>query len=115
MQRNVNTVNIKPDKLREEIKKRDLNCTIISKELGYSERLIHNALHTGRIRFGIVKMLEMMYNIKPETYVFDPTDVPGYGTDEKKPEATVPKFDWQRFYNVIYEATYNAFKKAMNE
>lgn len=107
-----NMVNIDSNKLREEIKKRGVTYRQASCNVGCSEDYFYNAFYTKRMKYSIVKMLDMIYNIKPEAYVQKPEEPAERPVNEEIPNNGL---DWQRLHNVIYEAVYNAFKNVMSE
>lgn len=103
-----NMVKIDPDKLKVEMRKRGLTYAQVGKDCGYSDNLLSNAYATGHIRGNIVKLFELLYHINPDLYVVK-------GEPKKEKVDVAPAFDWQRLYNVIYDASYNAFKKVLSE
>ena len=62
-----------PDKLREELRRRGLNQTAVSRELGYSDAYISYALNSGVMGMPAVNQLKMRYNIDPELLKEDAT------------------------------------------
>ena len=113
MQKAYNMVSIDSNKLREEIRKRGITYRQASCEVGCSEKYFDNVFYTKRMKYSIVKMLDMIYNINPEAYVQKPEEP--REAEPEKDETTNNELDWQRMHNVIYEAVYNAFKKVMSE
>lgn len=79
--------------------------------------MLDNAFITGRIKSPVIKMLDLMYNIKPETYVLaeEDTSVKNNTSQAINPDDNKHDAYWKRLYDVTYEAIYNAFKKAINE
>lgn len=73
------TVKIDPDKLREELRRRGLNATAVSKEMGYASNYVSNALKNGAIGLPAANQLELRYNIDMESMKLD-------AVKEKAPE-----------------------------
>lgn len=79
MARNGQMINIDPDKLREELRRRGLNMSTLSKELGYSSGYIAKVLQHGSIGTPAANQLELRYNIDMESMKLD-------AVKEKAPE-----------------------------
>lgn len=62
---------INGEALQRELDKRNLKSGDVSKEMGYSSTLISNAKYEGLIGEPVIKMLETLYHIAPETYLAD--------------------------------------------
>lgn len=63
MARRSQTIEIDPNKLREELRRRGLNVTALSKELGYNSQYMSQALKNGAIGMPAANQLELRYNI----------------------------------------------------
>lgn len=61
-------IRIDSDKLREQLDTLDIQYKRISKAISTSDNTISNALFTGRIRYGIARDLERIYNIPMASY-----------------------------------------------
>lgn len=105
--RNINSLN-----LMCELEKRNLAKREVSRELGFKDGYLNDCIRRGRIGNSAVKMLEVLYNIKSETYCV---------IEEKKVEEKVPEvekesvIDYDKLRDVIYDAVYWAVKKAWSE
>ena len=93
-----------------ELEKRNLNNGDVSEELGFKRGYIRDALRRERISNGAIKMLEVLYNIKPDSYCV---------VDEKQEEPVVEEkesvIDYDKLRETIYDAVYWAVKKAWAE
>lgn len=56
-------VKVDPDKLRAELRRRGLNVTAVSTEMGYNSTYMTNVLKTGSIALPAANQLELRYNI----------------------------------------------------
>lgn len=102
---NINSMN-----LLCELEKRNLKNSDVSEELGFKRGYIKDALRRGRISNGAIKMLEVLYNIKPDSYCV---------IDAKQEKSVVEEkesvIDYDRLRETIYDAVYWAVKKAWAE
>ena len=85
MARRSQTIEIDPNKLREELRRRGLNVTALSKELGYNSQYMSQALKNGSIGMPAANQLELRYNIDMELMKPDAeqkTEEPEVNTEE---------------------------------
>ena len=101
-------------KLEREFEKRGLNASEVAVELGYARGYFAGCKHEGRnLSMAVKRMLEKLYDIRPDEYEVkeEPATVP------TAPPPVIQPFelDYVRLYNIMYEAVYNAVKKAWSE
>lgn len=109
-----NMVNIIPEKLEYELKVRHLSNGDVSGALGHGRNYITDAYRRKRINAPSVKLLDMLYNIKPESYtVIEKAEEEDSEDIEPVRESTI--IDYEFLESVIYRAVYNAVKKAWSE
>lgn len=87
MARRSQTIEIDPNKLREELRRRGLNVTALSKELGYNSQYMSQALKNGAIGMPAANQLELRYNIDMSLMTPDAkveTKAPEVDTEEIK-------------------------------
>ena len=109
-----NMVNIIPEKLEYELKVRHLSNGDVSGALGHGRNYITDAYRRRRINSSSVKLLDMLYNIKPESYTAtEKVDEVDCEAVEPVRESTV--IDYEQLESVIFRAVYNAVKKAWSE
>lgn len=85
MARRSQTIEIDPNKLREELRRRGLNVTTVSSEMGYNSTYMTNVLKTGSIALPAANQLELRYNIDMELMKPDAeqkTEEPEVNTEE---------------------------------
>ncbi len=87
-------IEISSDKLREELRRRGLNGTAVSKEIGFSDAYMSYVLKNGVIGKPAANLLKMRYNIdvetlKPNVPVAEKPATPEPTTDELKSEIAV--------------------------
>lgn len=93
-----------------ELEKRNLAKREVSRELGFKDGYLNDCIRRGRIGNGAVKMLEVLYNIHPDSYCNVEK------VEEKVPEVEKESvIDYDRLREVIYDAVYWAVKKAWAE
>jgi hypothetical protein len=97
------------EKLYAELKKRGVTPSRAADEFGYARNYIHNAASVGKLNETCAVLLERVYGIKREDYkpcdkVVEPV--------EPVSESKSNKFDYDKLYQTIYEATYNAYRQA---
>ena len=112
------TVAINGEALRLELKKRGILGVTVSKAIGYDQTYISHAIRDNKIAKSATLLLQTMYNINPDIYVVK---------EEPKPEKVKAEVvevvqhsgltadDFQKLYNVIYSAVYEATKRALSE
>ena len=100
-----NTIKINPDRLREELKKRNLTFSTVGMEAGYSDAYISYCLKVAVISKPAAKALEILYHIPASAYSAEEP-----AKAEEKQEAVV---DYEALYKCIYAAVYEAMKKAL--
>lgn len=106
------TIECDMNKLKHEFKKRNLSDNDVATELGLSRYYFKNVYARNRISEQTAKGLEKCFNIKPQDFA---PDKPEPANAPKEVAVKVEPFDWQKLYNVMYEAMYNAVKKAWSE
>lgn len=103
--RNINSLNLVC-----ELEKRNLIKREVSLELGFKDNYLTDCIRRKRISNSAVKMLEVLYNIKPDSYCCVEK------VEEKVPEVEKESvIDYDRLREVIYDAVYWAVKKAWAE
>ena len=107
-------VNIIPEKLECELNKRNLSNGDVSESLGHGRNYITDAYRKKRINESSVKLLDMLYNIKPESYMLI-EDVEQTSSEAVEPVRETNVFDYELLEQVIYRSVYNAVKKAWTE
>lgn len=112
------TVAINGEALRAELKKRGVTGVTVSSAIGYDNTYISHAILHNTIAKTAMRLLQTMYNIKPDSYVVKEEPKP----EEVKAEvAEVVQYsgltddDFQKLYKVIYTAVYEATKRALSE
>lgn len=108
-------VDINGAKLKKILEDRFLTFSEVSIECGYNESAISRCIARNSMTKILIKALELRYNIRPEDYVIP----------EQKPEPEAPEqmsflpgkveIDYICLKSVIYEAVYEAVKKAWGE
>lgn len=102
-------VSIDGDKLRAELKKRGLNISVLSQQLGYSKSYLNWAIRNNQLSMPAIKILENDYNLHLDAYV----------VKDKKEEAVIDEntggVNYHTLYRVIYGACYQAMKRALSE
>ena len=90
------------------IEKRNLTASVVSKEIGFNDSYISNCATRGTMSAPAAKLLEQLYNIKPDEY----EATPGPAGAKEEASTSIP-LNWKDdLYNVIYNAVYQAVKKA---
>ena len=109
-------VDIDYNKLRKELKKRNISLSEASIALGHTASYINTCegKHT-QFKQAYLNILELNYSIKPEDILLK----------QEEPEEKVEKkqevaagFEWltaESLYQIIYSATYNAMTKALSD
>lgn len=127
----MNVVKVDSKKFRDVLAKRGLNCAEIAHAMGHSTKYFSNKTmkEIGSFTGADVTFLDKIYNIKPEDYqwVEPAPQKPVKKVEEPKPEAravqmiqpvkvTNPiRFEaGDDLYKLIYTATYEAMKAALN-
>lgn len=111
VKRNVQTVQIDPDALREELAKRNLTLSRVSIEMGHCDSYMNVKFSTKKMHENDVKMLELLYHIPRESYEMKET------VEEVVDDTTLteePKFDYEELYRTIYSAVYAAVKESFS-
>lgn len=88
------------------LKKRGLTAAKAGRELGFSDNYFANVKARGRITKSGAILLERVFGIKAEDYSMNEAEP----VNEKPAE-----FDYDRLYEVIYTAVYQAVKMAWKE
>lgn len=109
-----NMVNIIPKKLKHELKVRNLSNGDVAESLGHGRNYITDAYRRKRINMASVKMLDVLYNIKPESYTGN-EDVEETASEYVEPVRESTVIDYDRLEATIFQAVYAAVKKAWSE
>lgn len=109
MAKSFNNVPVDKTKFLRELHKRNLSMVDMSVEMGRAHNYITESLRHGRFTGVTVSALKSMYNITPDMYTTDTAQ-----EAPVKPEAPAA-LDYDKLYNVIFHAVYNATKKAWSE
>lgn len=104
-------VKIDKTKLENELRKRGLTYANVSRELGFHQGYIADAMHRERIGIVVLRMLEVLYNISPDSYVIEDKKEK-IETVDREPKETI---NYEKLYNLVYTAVYEAVKKAWAE
>lgn len=80
-------VKVDPDKLREELRRRGLNVSSLSKELGYASNYMSQVLKKGAIGMPAANQLALRYNIDMSLMA------PDAEVEEKAPEVKTEEID----------------------
>ena len=109
-------INIVPENLEKEICKRSLTKGDVSETIGHNRNFISESMRKGRLSRSAVKGLESIYNIPPESYCITEKTEPVNEPEElPEPEPKTDPIDYHRLGRVIYNAVYQAVKKAWSE
>lgn len=115
MPRNVKTIEIDGKKLREIFKERALSLSEVSVALGLEESYFSKQTNKGRISLLVAVALETRFGIPRNLYEI----VQEIKSEPKKDEVLVThdfelnKEVAQQLYRIIYSATYEAMRKAL--
>ena len=99
-------VKVDNEKFHKELRRRGLQITVISREMGYGKSTIGEAVRGGKLKQTQAILMEKLYNIKPEDYA---------PTEEISGGAEVPQVNYNEIYKTIYSAVYNAVKQAWRD
>ena len=102
---------IDADKLRKELLVRKLTFEGVGIELGYGKTYMNNCFRLGRVAHNVMQMLQMRYNIDPDSYVLK--EEPKKVVEESK--ETFESVTKEDLYKIIYSAVYEAVKQALTE
>lgn len=111
-------VDINGEKLKKILEDRFLTFSEVSVECGYNESAISRCIARNSMTKILIKALELRYNIRPEDYVIlDPKQEPKPEAPEQMSFIQAPgiEIDYGHLKSVIYEAVYEAVKKAWGE
>lgn len=99
-------------KLEKILSERGIGRKEASVEIGFSEYFIGNCILRNTMNTSAIKGLELRYNIKPDDFVIheEKEEV----IEPEKPERAV-LLDYEKLYQTIYCAVYEAVKKAWSE
>lgn len=115
--RKTNIAEINGEILGKELKKRKIPFSVASINIGFDESYISKAIRSNRISKSAVKLIQMIYGIDADIYIVKEElavkdeqqvveIVQSVGmTDEVKKD----------LYKIIYSATYEAMKRALND
>lgn len=113
------TVDINGAKLKKILEDRFLTFSEVSVECGYNESAISRCIARNSMTKILIKALELRYNIRPEDYVIpDPKPEPGSMPEPPEQMSFLPgkvEIDYICLKSIIYEAVYDAVKKAWTE
>ena len=104
------------NKLTREIEKRGLIGRAMSVEMGYAASYISCCTNRGHMSTSGLKMLEKLYDIRPDEIMPDkePETIPE-PEQMTIPEPPADPINYERLGQVIYQAVYEAVKKAWAE
>ena len=94
-------IEIDANKFREELKRRGLKPTVLSRELGRGNAYLSQICHKEQMPIATLKMLGALYNIREEDIT------PDVKTTEIVAEATQRTYD--DLYDTIFKAVCDAF------
>lgn len=101
-------------KLEREFEKRGLTASNVALELGYARGYFAGRKNEkDTLPIAVVRMLEKLYDIRPEEY--EAKEEPDVVPVAPPPVIQPFELDYARLYNIMYEAVYNAVKKAWSE
>lgn len=109
------TISINSEALKNELAKRNLTLKNASSEMGYSDSFMQGVVKKREINVPAMKMLEMMYNIKPEIYILQEETEPEQMVFEEIHESEGIAFDFDKLHEIIYNAVYTAVKRAWQD
>ena len=99
----IRSKDIRGDALQNELFRRGLETTEVSREVGAAPGYIRDAIRRNRINNYTIAALQRLYHISPETYL--DIEIPEAVPDVR--EAS-PGFDYDRLYEVIRKAIKDA-------
>lgn len=125
-------VDIDSTALKVALAERNLTYTEVSEELGYDASMMSRCLKTGRVSKILLKGLELRYGIRSESIIIpEKEDIPDLDLPVREPEqetaidyeklagiirsATPDPIDYGHLKSVVYEAVYEAVRKAWSE
>lgn len=112
-------IKINGEMLRKAIYDRGLVPSNISKEMGFNSCYISHAYNEGVISPAVYRMLDVLYGIKPEEYLWkDPEPAKEEPVTVGTTAAVMPDLNeafWDRLNQTIYRAVYGALKRVYNE
>ena len=108
---------IDSEKLSAILKKRNLNAVEISRKIGYNDHYISQAIVRGKMSKPTAVALKNYYNIDREDYewVEKPESNPEPASTAPDPIPACEPIDYDRLGTIIYNAVYEAVKKAWSE
>ena len=109
----VRTVEINGDALKDAITARGYSLTEASEMLGFDKSYISRIAHNGEIKAPLVKTVEMLFRVEPESYVImDEPEQMEIAEPQQTQEITiVPQISeeqWARLEKVIFNAVAQA-------
>ena len=114
--KNNNMVRIDGEKLRKAIESRGLIMSDASEELGFNRMFISNCRNRGQMSRYAMVALQSRFGIPTEEYmVKDKPEIIKVIAEEpvQQPEVKTEPIDYERLWKVIYTASFEAFKKAL--
>ena len=102
-----NSVNIDGNKLLAAIKATGMTPGQVSRGIGASDSYITTAARYRRMGGAYIVALEEKYGVKRELFIEE--------KDNQREETTAGAVDWDKLYQCIYAAVYEAVKKAWSE
>ena len=106
-----NYVNIDSKKLKDIFYKRGLTYQEVSQAIGFEDSFISNVLKSEKLNQPAAKLLKLVYNIEPAEYELCDEPEPVIES-EKIVEPQVGSMDYDKLYQVVYSAVYEAIKMA---
>lgn len=109
------------EKLKKELTRRGLTLAEASREIGRASSYLNHHTNEGYTNKSTIMILEKMFNLSYDAYKLEvPEQKPEQletPEDQLKGQMTfqLPTMTKDEFWKVIYTATYEAMKKAINE
>lgn len=108
-------INVDGKKLADAFKKRGMPYSQAARECGYESNYFAKAAYRGKMSKSAAVMLQALYRMERTEYEPESNPVTiGPGSEVQTADNT-RTVDFDSLYNVIYEAVYQAVKKAWSE
>ena len=121
MQKTTRMKKIDGEKLKKIVESKGYEKAALSREMGFHSCYLNRCMRQNEMNAGGMRVLEILTGISPEEYKYEePKKQPEPMTfDPKQMEIQVDTEStndfWKKLYDTIYNATYEAVKKAWNE
>ena len=113
--RKLSMITIDGDALKRALEQRDLTGTRVSRDMGYNDGYIANAINRNSITPSGAKMLDVMYGIPLSEYEKKEQAVETVEQIEETAKEEINVIDYDKLYQIIYVAVYDAVKRAWSE